>query len=70
VDIAENILRSQVKGQWSKVKVICVQMCECCNDGGIHFGGVAGGSLVLLSYIMYFLSYTSITSPLSTENDV
>ena len=25
----------------SKVKVICIQICECCNGGGIHFDGVA-----------------------------
>ena len=28
------------KGQRSKVKVICVQMCECSNGGGIYFDGV------------------------------
>jgi len=26
--------------QSDKVKVICVQMCECYNGGGIHFDGV------------------------------
>jgi len=25
----------------SEVKVICVQVCECYNGGGIHFDGVA-----------------------------
>ena len=29
------------QGQRSKVKVISVQVCECCNGGGIHFTGVA-----------------------------
>ena len=29
------------QGQRSKVKVICVQMCEWCNCGGIHFDDVA-----------------------------
>ena len=29
------------QGQRSKVKVICVQMCECYNGGGIHFDSVA-----------------------------
>jgi len=28
------------QGQRSKVKVICVQVCECYNGGGIHFDGV------------------------------
>jgi len=26
---------------WSKVKVICVQVCECYDGGDIHFNGVA-----------------------------
>ena len=29
------------RGQRSKAKVICVQMCVCYNGGGIHFDGVA-----------------------------
>jgi len=29
------------QGQRSTVKVICIQMCECSNGGGIHFDGVA-----------------------------
>ena len=28
------------QGQRSKVKMICVQICECDNGGGIHFDGV------------------------------
>lgn len=37
-------------GQKTKVTVICVQVCECYNGGGIHFDDVAvwrRGSLVL-----------------------
>jgi len=37
------------RDQWSKVKVMCVRMCECGNGGGIHFDGVAA-SLTCFEY--------------------
>jgi len=27
--------------QGQKVKVICVQTCECCDGGGVHFESMA-----------------------------
>ena len=45
------------QGHGVKVKVICVQMCECDNGGGIHFDGVASGFLFLsLSFYFIFAS--------------
>ena len=38
------------QGQRSKVKVICVQMCESYNGGGIHFDGMMSARGSLVSY--------------------
>jgi len=33
--------RKSFQGQRSKIKVMCVEMCECFSGGGMHLDGVA-----------------------------
>jgi len=40
LDITTGIAVKIFKVMWRKVKVVCVQVCECYNGGGIHFDDV------------------------------
>ena len=50
--VSENC-RKCFQGQRSKVKVICVQMCEYYNSGGRQFDGVVS-RLILVHFVVNF----------------
>ena len=41
------------QGQRSKVKVICVQMCECCHGGGIYFDSATSRRTCVINVTCY-----------------
>ena len=44
------------QGQRWKVRVMCIQMCKCCNDAGIYFGCVASRLTCLLLFYCHCTS--------------